>query len=172
VPARAAAVRAAAGDDGGRRLRAAAGRVGGGGEPVRAARSGRARAAVHPGQGHSGDPGSRGAGRHLVRGREHARRPDVHGARPEDAGAMSGSITRGAGFWLACGWLGLLGLVALGVGVLPLPAPDTPVGAPNLPPFSAFPEVLGTDGIGRSVLSRLAHGARISLTVSLGATLV
>lgn len=85
---------------------------------------------------------------------------------------MSGSITRGAGFWLACGWLGLLGLVALGVGVLPLPAPDTPVGAPNLPPFSAFPEVLGTDGIGRSVLSRLAHGARISLTVSLGATLV
>jgi peptide/nickel transport system permease protein len=79
---------------------------------------------------------------------------------------------RGAAFWLATGWLGLLALLALFVELLPLAAPDAPAGAPNLPPFAAFPEFLGTDGIGRSVLSRLVHGARISLTVSIGATLL
>ncbi|QFY11999.1 ABC transporter permease subunit [Nonomuraea phyllanthi] len=76
----------------------------------------------------------------------------------------------GPALWLAGSWLVLLALLALGAGVLPLAAPDAPVGGPNLPPFTAYPEVLGTDGIGRSVLSRLVHGARISLAVSLGAT--
>ncbi|MFC5819507.1 ABC transporter permease [Nonomuraea harbinensis] len=87
---------------------------------------------------------------------------------------MTNTPTRrgGTALWLASGWLGLLGLLALGVGLLPLPAPDAPVGGPNLPPFASFPEILGTDGIGRSVLSRLIHGARISLTVSIGATLL
>ncbi|TYB57403.1 ABC transporter permease [Nonomuraea sp. PA05] len=74
--------------------------------------------------------------------------------------------------WAAASWLALLSLLALGAGLLPLVAPDAPVGGPNLPPFAAFPEVLGTDGIGRSVLSRLVYGARISLAVSLGATLL
>lgn len=72
--------------------------------------------------------------------------------------------------WLAVGWLGLLALLALTADVLPIAAYDAPVGPPARPPFSAFPEFLGTDGIGRSVLSRLVHGTQISLLVGLGAT--
>jgi peptide/nickel transport system permease protein len=87
-------------------------------------------------------------------------------------GAVRSRRRGGLGLWLAGGWLVLLAVVAVSVGLLPLAAPDAPVGGPNVPPFTAFPEVLGTDGIGRSVLSRLAHGARISLAVSFGATLL
>lgn len=75
-------------------------------------------------------------------------------------------------FWLAAGWVGLLALLALVADLLPLPAYDAPAGPPGQPPFTAYPEILGTDSIGRSVLSRLIHGARISLLVSIGATLV
>jgi peptide/nickel transport system permease protein len=39
-------------------------------------------------------------------------------------------------------------------------------------PFHALGEFLGTDSIGRSVLSRVIYGARVSLTVSLMATAI
>jgi len=45
-----------------------------------------------------------------------------------------------------------------------------PVGAQLLPPGGAHP--LGTDAYSRDVLSRLLHGARVSLLVAIGATLV
>lgn len=82
------------------------------------------------------------------------------------------SRSRGVALWCALGWLGLLAVLAVVVDVLPLPAYDAPAGDAATPAFQTFPEFLGTDGVGRSVLSRLVHGARISLTVSVGATLI
>lgn len=77
----------------------------------------------------------------------------------------------GVAFWLAVGWLGLLGLAALTASWLPVDDPD----AQNLQNRLAAPlssgHLLGTDGLGRDILSRLVHGARLSLTIS-GAAVV
>jgi peptide/nickel transport system permease protein len=48
--------------------------------------------------------------------------------------------------------------------------PATATGVPNSPPYSGYP--LGTDNFGRSVLSLLIVGARISLVVGITATFV
>jgi peptide/nickel transport system permease protein len=74
--------------------------------------------------------------------------------------------------WLALGWLGLVAVLAVTADVLPLPAPDEPVGPPSLPPLDPGGPLLGTDPIGRSVAARLVHGARLSLLVSVGATVI
>ena len=69
--------------------------------------------------------------------------------------------------------LAVLGLAALLALLAPQLAPYDPLGAvgtPNAPPSTAHP--LGTDGASRDVLSRLLHGARISLVVAAVATLV
>jgi peptide/nickel transport system permease protein len=67
---------------------------------------------------------------------------------------------------IAAAWVGALLLVALFVHWLPLADPGSIVGPPNMSPnFSK--EFLGTDGIGRSELSRLAFGARASLGISI-----
>ncbi|MDK3017271.1 ABC transporter permease [Pseudodonghicola flavimaris] len=78
----------------------------------------------------------------------------------------------GARLWLSAGWLVLLVLVAL---FAPLLAPQDPLMqdlfAARLPPFWAsgadpnFP--LGTDSLGRDVLSRIMYGARVALSVAL-----
>jgi peptide/nickel transport system permease protein len=69
------------------------------------------------------------------------------------------------GSLLALGWIVLV--IVLGVGA-PLFAPHNPVTQdllkPNAPPSSAH--WLGTDDLGRDVLSRLFYGARISMQVS------
>jgi peptide/nickel transport system permease protein len=72
--------------------------------------------------------------------------------------------------WIAAGWLGLLILCALVVQWLPLHSYTAIVGRPNMPPNWGR-EFLGTDDIGRSMLSRLAYGARISIFISFTATL-
>lgn len=65
---------------------------------------------------------------------------------------------------LAAAWLILLGLAAILVPFLPLPSYDAIVGAPYRPFFS--PDApLGTDSIGRSILSRALYGARASFTI-------
>lgn len=85
-----------------------------------------------------------------------------------------GAARRRAGLrlWLPGAWLALLVLAAL---LAPWVAPNDPLDqdlfAGRLPPFwvdgadPLYP--LGTDSLGRCVLSRLIHGARIALTVAL-----
>lgn len=78
------------------------------------------------------------------------------------------------GVWLAGGWIVVVALAAVLAPVLGFQKPDylplatTPYLSPDL--FSGHP--LGTDGFGRDYLSRLVWGARVSLTVGVGCTLV
>lgn len=77
----------------------------------------------------------------------------------------------GVRLWLSGGWLTLLVLAAL---LAPLIAPHDPLSQDlflgRMPPFweaGAEPGyLLGTDSLGRDVLSRLLHGARIALLVA------
>lgn len=69
--------------------------------------------------------------------------------------------------------LGLFTLIALISPLIVDPvdiAPATAPGKPNSPPYAGFP--LGTDNFGRSVLSLIIVGARISLLVGITATIV
>lgn len=85
-----------------------------------------------------------------------------------------GSIKRrlGARLWLSGTWLGVMALLAL---FAPLISPHDPLAqdlfAGRLPPFwlsgSDPAYLLGTDSLGRDVLSRLIHGARIVFSVAL-----
>ncbi|WP_259444697.1 ABC transporter permease [Neotabrizicola shimadae] len=85
-----------------------------------------------------------------------------------------GAVKRRAGarLWLSAGWLTLLVLVAV---FAPLIAPQDPLMQDlmlgRLPPFwEAGSEPgfwLGTDSLGRDVLSRIIYGARIALMVAL-----
>lgn len=78
----------------------------------------------------------------------------------------------GVRLWLAGGWLGLLVLAAL---LAPWIAPKDPLAQDlflgRLPPFwlagSEPGYWLGTDSLGRDVLSRILHGARVALLVAL-----
>jgi dipeptide transport system permease protein len=93
-----------------------------------------------------------------------------------DAKGMDGRslIRRRAGLrlWLSAGWLGLLALAAL---LAPWIAPHDPLAQDlflgRLPPFwmagSEPGYWLGTDSLGRDVLSRILHGARLALIVAL-----
>jgi peptide/nickel transport system permease protein len=72
-------------------------------------------------------------------------------------------------FWLATGWLVLVVAVAITASWLPLADPEDQDLANRLAgPFTEG-HLLGTDGLGRDVLSRLAFGARVSLIISLAA---
>ena len=67
-------------------------------------------------------------------------------------------------FWMAIGWLGLVFLLAVFANLLPLPNPDFQ----NYSAINATPNIhhlLGTDDLGRDLLSRLIFGARVSLIV-------
>ncbi len=70
----------------------------------------------------------------------------------------------GALFWFAIGWLGLVVVLAVLAQVLPLPNPNFQnYSAINSPPN--IHHLLGTDDLGRDLLSRLIFGARVSLIV-------
>jgi len=85
-----------------------------------------------------------------------------------------GSVKRklGARLWLSGTWLGLMAVLAL---LAPWISPHDPLAqdlfAGRLPPFwiegadSAY--LLGTDSLGRDVLTRILHGARIAFSVAL-----
>ncbi|MGW0040224.1 ABC transporter permease [Rhodococcus sp. NPDC003348] len=68
--------------------------------------------------------------------------------------------------YLSVTWLAVLILAAVFADVLPLASYATPVGAPRLSPQFGSPDLLlGTDTLGRSMLSRIIYGARVSLVV-------
>jgi peptide/nickel transport system permease protein len=67
-------------------------------------------------------------------------------------------------FWLAVGWVSLVVVLAIVANLLPLPNPDFQ----NYSAINASPSLhhlLGTDDLGRDLLSRLIFGARVSLVV-------
>ncbi len=81
--------------------------------------------------------------------------------------------------------LGLAGLVLVSAAsgaalfapwLAPFPPARVSLGARLLPPLAASEHgglhVLGTDQLGRDVLSRILHGARVSMTISLSAALL
>ena len=82
---------------------------------------------------------------------------------------MGSKRRAGLRLWLAAGWLLALVLVAV---FAPLLAPKNPLEqdlfAARLPPFWVEGgALLGTDSLGRDVLSRIIFGSRIALTVAL-----
>ena len=79
---------------------------------------------------------------------------------------VAGTRRRGLGiaFWLCVGWIGLVILLAVFAGALPLHSPDaTGLGPPRVAPGGRF--WLGTDDLGRDMLARLIYGARVSMIV-------
>jgi peptide/nickel transport system permease protein len=68
-------------------------------------------------------------------------------------------------------WLAIVIVAAVFASVLPIRNPSLVVGVPNANP-SWTGEFLGTDAIGRSMLSRLVFGAQVSLEISVLVTLV
>lgn len=76
----------------------------------------------------------------------------------------------GIGLWC---WGGVLGLIValcyLGPLVLPLPSPDATDFGNVLAPIGTAGHLLGTDSLGRDLLSRCLYGGRVSLAVSVGA---
>lgn len=95
---------------------------------------------------------------------------------------------RGLGlrFWLPVAWIGLVAFGAATAGFWPMPAPETidfvnraampgTVGEIELSgetELIEFRYLLGTDNIGRDILSRLMHGARVSLLIGLLSPLI
>lgn len=92
----------------------------------------------------------------------------------------------GLGFWLPAGWIGLVLFAAVTAELWTMPAPDTidflsraalPGAVGEIEMAGSFDLVeyrylLGTDGLGRDILSRLIHGARVSLTIGLISPLI
>ena len=92
---------------------------------------------------------------------------------PDDAAETAGKGRErlGWGFRLAVLWIALVIGAALAADLLPLPDYDATLsGDPQAGPGPGHP--LGTDGLGRDMLSRVVHGARVSLGVGVGAVLL
>ncbi|SDG37918.1 ABC transporter permease [Pseudonocardia oroxyli] len=73
---------------------------------------------------------------------------------------------------LAIGWLAVVVLLAVFADLLPIPGYDVRIGRPAMGPSWDLASLLGTDGLGRSTLSRLIYGARVSLAVGVVSVLI
>src|SRR2546423_7695265 len=74
-------------------------------------------------------------------------------------------------FWPAAGWIGIVVLAASLANFLPIPSPtEMDMLARRMAPDAQH--WLGTDGLGRDMLSRLVFGARTSLTAGLLAPMI
>lgn len=90
------------------------------------------------------------------------------------AGPTAGSNSRRSrpplGMFLALGWLALLIVLVILQPILPFPDPlVSDFSSIRQTPFSSWEHPLGTDEIGRDLVSRSIMGARVSLTVGIGA---
>jgi peptide/nickel transport system permease protein len=92
-----------------------------------------------------------------------------------DQGAAEAPVRQGRRlgplFWLAIGWVIFVFAIAISADVLPLPSPTDMDMLEKRAPFSSG-HWLGTDGLGRDELSRVIHGARISLVVGICAPII
>jgi peptide/nickel transport system permease protein len=70
----------------------------------------------------------------------------------------------GLAFWISAAWVALIVLLALFAGLLPIPDPTKTFFGPTLAGPGAG-HILGTDDVGRDLLSRLIFGARVSLVI-------
>ncbi|MEU1525431.1 ABC transporter permease [Nocardia rhamnosiphila] len=95
--------------------------------------------------------------------------PDTPGA-AETPGRRKRS--RNIGAVLGAIWLVVITLAAMTASLLPLPEPGKITDQYSVPPFRQAAHILGTDPLGRDQLSRVVHGAQISLAVAIGATLL
>lgn len=78
---------------------------------------------------------------------------------------------RGLTFWCSVGWLSILTGAAVLADALPLHDPaDTRAGIPLAIPSGS--NWLGTDALGRDLLSRTVYGARVSIIVGISAVLL
>lgn len=86
------------------------------------------------------------------------------------AGEVEGVLKKrlGPAFWIAVGWMALITALAILAPVLPLDDPGA-VGSGGKWEGSSGEHWLGTDNLGRDVLSRTIHGARVSLVVGFAA---
>lgn len=81
--------------------------------------------------------------------------------RKRDIGAVVGAV-----------WFVIIVAAAIFADLLPLPSPSEIGDSYSLEPFRSAAHVLGTDELGRDQLSRVIYGARVSLAVAIGATLI
>jgi len=73
----------------------------------------------------------------------------------------------GALFWVCLAWVALMVLLAIGASVLPLKSPTfQDYSAVNVGP--TLHHLLGTDDLGRDLLSRIIYGSRVSLVIGFG----
>ncbi len=90
-------------------------------------------------------------------------------------GTVATGRTRGRGgilFWASVGWIGLLTAAAIFAPWIPgLPKYTEAVGTIAQKPALSFAMLFGTDGTGRSTMSLVIYGARISLTIAVIATI-
>jgi peptide/nickel transport system permease protein len=95
----------------------------------------------------------------------------AHQALSPDSEELAAARPLGVLFWISIGFVALVVVLAVIANLLPLPNPDFQnYEAINLGP--SLHHALGTDDLGRDLLSRLIFGARVSLVVGFGSVLI
>lgn len=101
---------------------------------------------------------------------------DQHASAPVTGETLQAPVVRRPRpilFYLSVGWLALIVLLAACAELLPVAGYSVPVGAGRLgPELGSLDSMLGTDNLGRSELSRVLYGARVSLLIGAVASLV
>ena len=94
----------------------------------------------------------------------------------EDVAVEDAGITKKKGLgllgWLSAGWLILIIFAATFADILPLNDPAASVAEPRFAPFQSGGPILGSDALGRDILSRAIYGARMSLIIAFCAVML